>query len=130
MIVHVPINISEGASPSEMQAIAKAVHEYGKKLVAAGKTSPNVKGPKVQKSGSALGAGDDEAQAVAGRLAKMLDSVSAKKPDDATSQQIFQQIISYRKLARQLPDETRANLDRKIAAYSNGKVKPKPAKRI
>lgn len=124
MIVYVPINIPEGASPSEMQAIAKAVHEFGKKLVAAGKrTSASVKAPKAQKSASALGASDDEAQAAADRLSKILESA-----DSADNQEIYQAIISYRKLARKLPPETRATLDRKIATYSNSQVKPKPTK--
>jgi hypothetical protein len=126
MIVHVPINISEGASPSEMQAIAKAVHEYGNKLVAAGKkTSSDVKAPKTQKSGSALGAGDDDAQAIAGRLAKMLESADPATADEAAKEKIFQGIIGYRKIARQLAEETRATVDKAVARYSNQIAKRK-----
>jgi hypothetical protein len=49
--------------------------------------------------------------------------------EPADNQEIYQAIIGYRKLARKLSPETRATLDRKIAAYSNSQVKPKPAKR-
>jgi hypothetical protein len=63
-------------------------------------------------------------------LSQMLGKAGDTEQDEGTKEKIYQGIISYRKIARQLPEETRAALDRKIAAYSNSQVKPKPAKRI
>jgi hypothetical protein len=74
---------------------------------------------KHKESSSALGAGDDEAQAIAGRLAKMLESADPATADEAVREKILQGIIRYRKIARQLPEETRATLHRAVARYSN-----------
>jgi hypothetical protein len=124
IVVHVPVEFPDKTPPSGLHRVSKAVHEYGKKLAAADSSfRKETKTPKTQKSGSALGAGDDEAQAVAGRLAKMLES--AEPADEAAKGKIFQGIIRYRKIARQLPEETRATIDRKIAAYSNARVPKK-----
>jgi hypothetical protein len=121
-IVHVPVAFPENTPLSEMRRIAKAVHERGKQL-AASKAEPTAR-RSTKKFASALGAGDNEAQAVADRLSKTLESA-----DSADNQEIYQAIISYRKLARKLPPETRATLDRKIATYSNSQVKAKTTKR-
>jgi len=126
MIVHVPIDMPENLSPSNTHAIAKAVYEHGKKLAAAvSSSSKETKTPKAKKSGSALGAGDDEAKAVAARLSKMLESADSATADEAAKEKIFQGIIGYRKIARQLPEETRATVDKAVARYSNQIVKRK-----
>ncbi len=62
----------ESTTLSEMRRIAKAVHEHGKKL-AASKAEPTVP-TSTRTSRLALGASDDEARAIASRLAKMLET--------------------------------------------------------
>jgi hypothetical protein len=56
----------------------------------------------------------------------MLGKAGDTEQDEGTKEKIYQGIISYRKITRQLPEETRAALDRKIAAYSNSQVKRSP----
>jgi hypothetical protein len=68
-------------------------------------------------------------RAAAIRLGRLLDSFDPATASEATKQDIYNAIIAYRKTAKHLPEEQRSVLDRKIAAYSNGQVRPKPARK-
>ncbi len=63
--------------------------------------------------------GENSPQAIAGRLATMLDG--GEPNEDA----IYQAIIKYRGIARQLPPETRATMDKLVSSYSNSRVIPR-----
>lgn len=84
--------------------------------------------PKSPKSASILGA-ESTASGVAGRLSQILDGVDPNTASEQEKDEIFQSIIAYRQIARSLPEEQRAVLDRKIAAFNNTQVKQKPARK-
>jgi len=116
MVVAFPASMSLQA----VEAACKRIHNEQK-------PAPVSKSrPKSLKAGSILGANTAGATAV--RLSQILDGVDPKTAGEKEKDEIFQQIIGYRKIARSLPEEQRAVLDRKIAAFSNSQVK-RPAKK-
>jgi hypothetical protein len=139
IVVHVPVEFPDGTPPLKLRQVSKEVHENARKAVAAATgaaAAENGNGPlRGKANGRSLGGGvgastpATAATRAAEELSQMLGKADATERDEGTNEKIYQGIISYRKIARQLPEETRAALDRKIAAYSNSQVKPKPAKR-
>jgi predicted transcriptional regulator len=61
-------------------------------------------------------------------LGRLLDNVDAKTASEEEKNAVFQAAIKYRKIARQLPEETRSVIDHKVAKFTNGSFK-KPAKK-
>ena len=92
------------------------------------------KRPKVVKSANKTASkealGSNTPEEIVARLSERLGSTDPKSISEQEKDEIFQEIIGYRKVARPLlPDETRAVLDRKIAMFNNSQVKAKPAKK-
>jgi hypothetical protein len=124
IVVHVPLELPASTPPAQMHAWAKSMYEHGRSLVAGRSKAPAAfPAPRTQSKRLSTVPNDD-ALAVANRLSEMLE-VDPKTASDEDKEKIFQQIISYRSIARSLPDETRSVLDRKIAAFSNSQIKPK-----
>jgi hypothetical protein len=116
--------LSAAERPSRKSA-STSEEKRPKTIKSAPKTAPKV----TVSSRSTAILGDNGAQATADRLSQLLAQVDPKTASEEEKDEIFQQIIGYRKIARSLPDETRAVLDRKMAAFNNSQVKQKPAKK-
>jgi hypothetical protein len=135
IVVHVPVEFPDGTPPSKLRQVAREVHEHARKAVAATTGATAAKNgngpPRGKANGRSLGGGvgantpATAATRAAEELSQMLGKADATERDEGTDEKIYQGIISYRKIARQLPEETRAALDRKIAAYSNARVPKK-----
>lgn len=123
-VVHIPVEFPDDTPPSKQRQVAKEVHDHARRLVAAPGTSPKNAGKSLGGLVGEKAPAKTAATRAAEELSRMLDEADAV-PDDRANDKIYQGIIAYRKIARQLPEETRSALDRKIAAYSNARVSKK-----
>lgn len=124
---------------SAIQAKAGDPAKARKLFLSMGKTSRAIFGPEFARVKKTL---DSELRAskppkvsvntpeeLAACLSEMLSRVDPKTVSEQEKDEIFNEIVKFRKIARQLPEEQRAILDKKIAAYNNSQVKTKPAKK-